>query len=424
MDTEFLPALVALGLGLLGGIGLLLKARSGERLPEPVVAERLELERQRDGLYEQLRSLELESTKMPTAIYQEERQRLEVEAARLLLALDRLGVGTGLKPSERIAERHPQLVGAIWGAAIVAFLAATWFGLDRYSNPRGAGGSLTGNSQSGDDPSQEAAAKAEDAAQAAEVARLEVIAAAKPDDIPAQNAYAHALIRVNKMMEAWRISEAIVAREDGNVEARTHQAIVLLGIGETEMAVGVLDKVLQGAPEFTEALAYRGLLYMRAGDKEKAVAMWEKTITLDPSQEPMLRPLINMVNKGNLPGGPTPPSATVAEGPSISGEIQIDPALVASIPPGTVLFVLARPPGVTRGPPMAVKKLPAQDFPIKFSLGPKDNPMGGGLSGSVVITARLDWDGSSSTHAPDEPQGQSATVEPGASGLVITLAVP
>jgi tetratricopeptide (TPR) repeat protein len=276
------------------------------------------------------------------------------------------------------------------------------------------------------------------AEQEAELAVLETAAKANPNDWIAQNAWAHALLRANKLMEAWKISEAVVAQDAANPEARTHQGIVLLAIGETDMAVGVLDKVLESSPQFIEALTYRGLLHLRNGDKALAIALWRQAIAADPSQKDLLEPLIAMAEKAAIPpasgggatsgapmsGGTASAGSAAADGPGLEGEVQISAELAATVPAGTILFVLARPAGVDRGPPSAVKRIPIESFPVKFKLGPGDSPMGGGLGGDLVITARIDRDGNPTTHSPDDLEGKSAVVQPGASGLVIQLQKP
>lgn len=430
--TDWIPGIIAAVIGAVGGAIVAWTTRNGTPLPSVEHSERVELERQKDVLYEALRALELEKSRMDPPAWEAEQQRLQVEAAQVLRALDQLATRLAApgKGPDLVRTKHPQLVGAAWGAGVVLFAGAIWLGLQQNTAPRAEGGSVTGGAggmasapvEGGLSPEQEA-----------ELAMLESAAKANPTDWAAQNAWAHALLRVNKLMEAWKISETVVAQDAANPEARTHQGIVLLAIGETEMAVGVLDKVLETSPQFIEALTYRGLLHLRNGDKALAIALWRQAIAADPSQKDLLEPLIAMAEKAQIPpaagSSGAPPSegassAPAADGPGLEGEVQISAELAATVPPGTILFVLARPAGVDRGPPAAAKRIPVESFPVKFKLGPGDSPMGGGLSGDLTITARIDRDGNPTTRSPDDLEGKSAVVQPGATGLVIQLQKP
>lgn len=411
-----------MGAGLVGGLILAWRSRNGEPLPPEILSEREELLRQRDGYYESIRNMELEKPRMDPEAWNAEKQRLEVEAAKVLLALHQLEAKEPPPPprKESVGSRHPQLVGAAWGAGIVLFFGALYLGLQENTKPRDPNGSVTGNAQTAA-PAEEGSEKEEPLSPEEEeaLAKLKAAAEAAPDDAKVQNAYAHALVRVNKLMDGWRISEAVVAKDPNNIEARTHQAIVLVAINESETAAGLLDKVLQMDPKNTEALAYRGLLYLRAGSPDKAIETWNASIAVDPGQEQLLRPLINMAkNPSSLP---TQGPAEAAAGPAITGTIQADPSVAATVPPGTVMFVFARPAGATGGMPLAAKRIPVDKFPVSFSLSSADSPMGGSLSGALQITARIDRDGNPSTHDPNDLEGLSPSVEAGATGVVITL---
>ncbi len=295
--TDWIPGIIAAVIGAVGGAIVAWTTRNGTPLPSVEHSERVELERQKDVLYEALRALELEKSRMDPPAWEAEQQRLQVEAAQVLRALDQLATRLAApgKGPDLVRTKHPQLVGAAWGAGVVLFAGAIWLGLQQNTAPRAEGGSVTGGAggmasapvEGGLSPEQEA-----------ELAMLESAAKANPTDWAAQNAWAHALLRVNKLMEAWKISETVVAQDAANPEARTHQGIVLLAIGETEMAVGVLDKVLETSPQFIEALTYRGLLHLRNGDKALAIALWRQAIAADPSQKDLLEPLIAMAEKG------------------------------------------------------------------------------------------------------------------------------
>ncbi len=80
------------------------------------------------------------------------------------------------------------------------------------------------------------------------------------------------------------------------------------------------------------------------------------------------------------------------------------------------LFLIARGPG--SGPPMAVKKLVAESFPIEFQIGPDDRMIPGtAFEGPIFLGARLDADGDASTGSPKDASAvASSTLEAGATG--------
>ncbi|MGZ7079187.1 MAG: c-type cytochrome biogenesis protein CcmI/CycH, partial [Thermoanaerobaculia bacterium] len=69
-----------------------------------------------------------------------------------------------------------------------------------------------------------------------------------------------------------------------------------------------------------------------------------------------------------------------------------------------VLFVIARPEGVTSGPPVAVKRIAAATFPMTIDLSAADSMMGQAIPPKVRLEVRLDADGNAMTRDPSDPQ--------------------
>jgi hypothetical protein len=132
--------------------------------------------------------------------------------------------------------------------------------------------------------------------------------------------------------------------------------------------------------------------------------------------------------RGNLEPAPAPAPAQLAQaqptaGDTISGTIRLDPALEGSVPPGALLFVIARGAGVAAGPPMAVLRVPDPQFPMSFEIGP-GNVMVPGMrfSGDIDLLARVDGDGNAMTKLPGDLSGQTREPHrPGATGVSIVL---
>jgi len=138
---------------------------------------------------------------------------------------------------------------------------------------------------------------------------------------------------------------------------------------------------------------------------------------------PAARP---MGGRADVPQRGAPPVRTgIADVGSngISGTISIDPALAGSAPSAGMLFVIARPVGVTAGPPLAVLRIPSPRFPLAFEIGPANVMIPSmRFEGDIAITARLDGDGNAMTKLPGDLSGASAgALRPGAAGVTIVL---
>ena len=92
------------------------------------------------------------------------------------------------------------------------------------------------------------------------------------------------------------------------------------------------------------------------------------------------------------------------ESPTISGTITVDPALIDTLSPQDRLFIIARP--AEGGPPLAVQRIVAPQFPLKYWLTQEDVMIPGVVfQGSVNMIARIDKDGKVGTPQPGDMEG-------------------
>ena len=83
-----------------------------------------------------------------------------------------------------------------------------------------------------------------------------------------------------------------------------------------------------------------------------------------------------------------------------------------------MVFLIARPAGVTAGPPVAVKRVNVTSFPVTVDLTQSDSMMGQPLPPKMRLEARLDSDGDAMTKNPSDP---SAVIDAVSTGSAVKL---
>ncbi len=140
-------------------------------------------------------------------------------------------------------------------------------------------------------------------------------------------------------------------------------------------ALELLHHAQQIDPRNQRALWFLGIAAYQQQHFAEAAATWQPLLTLAPeSTRPALRKQIDDARtRAGMP--PLPAEAAPVAGPAlIKVHVDLSPELRAKLAPTDVLFVYARMPN---GPPMplAVKRVPAKDFPIDIALTDSDGPM-------------------------------------------------
>jgi cytochrome c-type biogenesis protein CcmH len=125
--------------------------------------------------------------------------------------------------------------------------------------------------------------------------------------------------------------------------------------------------------------------------------------------------------RGAAPMGGQTAAPASAGGEAIQGTVELAEGLDERIPPGAVLFLIARTGA--GGPPLAVKRIASPSFPFAFQIGPDDRMIQAmPFVGPIQISARVDRDGDARTSDAGDLQGRAAAgVEPGATGVVVRV---
>ena len=209
-----------------------------------------------------------------------------------------------------------------------------------------------------------------------------------------------------KAIEAFK---KVLTVDPNQPEAHAYMGYILAQAGHADGALMAFEKALAQAPNFPMALWGKGMILLREKqDYANARETLAKLVPLLPAGTER-----NEVEKilAELPQSATPPSQKAGvsapyPGQQISGRITIDPQLKGRLNSGATLFIIARPAGSAKGPPLAVKKIDRPVFPLGYSLGAENVMMQGvSFSGKVTVIARIDTDGNPTTREAGDLSG-------------------
>lgn len=434
--VDWIPGLVVLAIGLVGGFLLVRRMAPGAvSVPagEPRALRLRDLEARRDALLDQLRELDDAAGTLG------ERTRLEREAARVLREIDGVPPVTAARPEKRAAApegaARPERAawkGFLWGTGSAAAIGLLLFLASRSATQREEGGSLTGEipgrSSEGGGPGAPAAGAD------AEMAQLQAAVQRNPDDVEARMALARAALSRQDMMVVYDQTRAVLEKEPRHARALSYQALVRLAMGQADAAESMLRQALTTEPDLLEGYIHLSLVHLRQGRTGAAEKDIEEAARRNPAHAPRLRALwaeMRAQSESAPPEGTTggedphaglgepAPRTAGATGGAIGGTVELAPGLKP--PAGATLFITVRAAGTAGGPPIAAKRLSARSFPLSFAVGPGDSMMGQALPDRLRVDARVDSDGDPITRDPADPAASADDVRLGATDLRLVL---
>jgi tetratricopeptide (TPR) repeat protein len=420
-----------LALGLVIGGALLLLVR--RRAPSPLAIDPVEL-RDLDGQLEvliaQLR--ELDDLGDPERAARE-RFALEVRAAEVLRSREKeipapkraakaAPVEAPAAAPTGFFSTRPALRGFLWGTGSAAALAVLVFFVWRQAKPREEGGSLTGNLP-GEEERRAADSRAADPRADPRVPLQQRIAQ-NPDDLAARLDLAQLHLRQRDLMGVWNETEYVLAKQPGQPRALAYQALVRLAMGQPQVALDMLKQSLAADPDLLEGYLHLALVHVRMGHVADAEATIKQAQARFPAQAPALAKVLDEMRAVGPEEGPPQedphagvdaPAAGAGSPTAVAlrGVIELPDALRAKVGPEALVFVTVREAGVTQGPPVAVKRMPASSFPLEFEIGPADSMMGQPLPARARVEARVDADGNPLTRTASDPSARQDDVTPG-----------
>jgi tetratricopeptide (TPR) repeat protein len=433
-EVDWVPALVALAVGLAGGGALAWRVYRSGRTPRPASEALLarDLQATADALLRQLRELDDAAAKRSPEQLARERYALELEAARVLRDLDRAPAATADAPAPggdaAPAGDARALSGFLWGTGTMAVLGLLLFFVSRSADERREGGSVTGNL-----PGEERGPAEADP----ELGRLEAAVARAPGDVEARLALARRYLARQDFMAAWNHAKAVLEIVPGEPRALGFQALVRLAMGQGDVAERMLEQTLADHPDFLEGHVHLAIVYAQTGKRREADAVIDRAIRRFPGQEGTLTRLRDEIRAtaaeapaaelGDAHAGTAaPPSAgttAAASADGVRGTIELAPGLAGRTGAG-VVFVVLREAGTLAGPPLAARRIATSRFPMAFQVGASDSMMGGELPDEVAVEARLDADGDAATRDAADLVARLDRVKKGAEGVALVLEAP
>ena len=250
---------------------------------------RLELEEEKSALYRALRELEFDhdAGHLSHPDFQSLRERYESRAGVLITELDALGPEPPRRAPAEPAPARTETPRASWtrhpatfaAAAVVLVIFGVIIGVnagrfterDETFRPPGARIPVPGPPPSPVGPP---------------TVRLEPGKPIPPEMLAGMLQAARQSLFEGRYSEAIAAYQAVLKRDERNVDAMTHLGLIVAVGGHADSALETFDKALKIDPKYAPAYLYRGqVLYEQKQDYAGAVAAWERFMALVPKGE-------------------------------------------------------------------------------------------------------------------------------------------
>jgi tetratricopeptide (TPR) repeat protein len=274
------------------------------------------------------------------------------------------------------------------------------------------------------------------AADDANLKALEEAVRKAPTDIAQRIELIRAYLQRRDLMQVFDQTKAVLEIEPGNPYALTYQALVRVAMGQAPQAETMLVEVIKKNPGIEDAYIHLAIARLQLGNRkgaEEAIQAGQKQFPEDKEQ------LAQVFAQISAPSGEqnaevpadhpevAPPAMGEGAGPAAASSsssqlvVVVDLPKGVTVPQGAILFVIVREAGLESGPPSAVKRVPAVNFPITVTISEKDSMAGEGLPGLVRIDARIDSDGDPLSKDPQDPMASEENVRPGGGQVLLVL---
>jgi tetratricopeptide (TPR) repeat protein len=254
-------------------------------MPSRGVDDRLELEEEKASIYQALVELEFdhETGSLSDDDYRSLRDRYEGRAAEVIARLDAMGPVSMPPPAEPppVASRGPwtrrPATLTLGGLAMLALGVGLGVGVSRYTTP--ADTMIPPESRvpvpTSPDPGPLLQGKSG--------APMKPI---PPEMLAGMLQAARQSLMEGRYQEAIAAYQAVLKRDEKNVDAMTHLALIVAMGGHADAALETFDKALKINPDYAPAFLYRGqILYEVKHDYAGAIKAWQRFVALAPPGE-------------------------------------------------------------------------------------------------------------------------------------------
>jgi cytochrome c-type biogenesis protein CcmH len=185
----------------------------------------------------------------------------------------------------------------------------------------------------------------------------------------------------------------------------------------------LINKALKADPQNPMALWLSGTADFEAKNYKKALQTWESLVAQLPPGSDDARMLEGAIADARSKAGlPAQAPVAVAVGGSVSGFVELDPALKGKANPDDVVMVIARIPGTRM--PLAVLRKRASDLPLQFTLDDSmsmDPKAKLSAAGEVELEARISRTGMAKPE-PGDLISNAQTTKIGGKGVALKVA--
>lgn len=437
-DFSWTPPLVVLALGAVAGAVMVAARARRQSTPETTATSASshgsDLQRRYDALIRRLAE----------GVSPEEKSAIELEAALVLREME-TGKGPGqvsTKAPAAAVEASPTpaaparptsaWAGFAYGVLTMGVLGGLFFLASQGSTERSSGGSPTGGNGMGAAAEGPQTSAADDA----NLKALEEAVRKAPTDIAQRIELIRAYLQRRDLMQVFDQTKAVLEIEPGNPYALTYQALVRVAMGQAPQAETMLVEVIKKNPGIEDAYIHLAIARLQLGNRkgaEEAIQAGQKQFPEDKEQLAQVFAQISAPSGEQNAEAPAdhpevaPPAMGEGAGPAAASSsssqlvVVVDLPKGVTVPQGAILFVIVREAGLESGPPSAVKRVPAVNFPITVTISEKDSMAGEGLPGLVRIDARIDRDGDPLSKDPQDPMASEENVRPGGGQVLLVL---
>lgn len=252
------------------------------------------------------------------------------------------------------------------------------------------------------------------------MARLAARLKANPNDAAGWGMLGRSYIAVGRLNDAVTAFERAYALTPEDVQLLVDYADVMGALQNKNLSgrpAELIQKALEVNPTHPKALALAGSAAFNEKNYDLAVHFWERLLALFPPGSPQARGIASSIAEAKGQGEVRVTNSLA----KIDGTVSIRPELAGKVAPNDTLFIYAK---AMQGPPMplAVLRLPATGFPVRFSLD-DSMAMAAGMKLSnysqVLVGARVSRAGSAMPQTGD----LEGSIGPVALGASVTLTI-